>query len=124
MTQPSPADTLRAAAIRLRGYAKAASLASPGTWTITPERVIRCGDGEGVIVADRSCADTGEDADLPYIAAMHPGVGSALAVLLERQANIASEMQEYLGEQFQDGALDQNAHDALTVARAILGDQP
>lgn len=51
----------------------------------------------------------------------HNGEAQAVATLLERQGNIAAEMQDFLGEEFQDGALDQNVHDALAVARQILG---
>ncbi|MFD3814971.1 hypothetical protein ACFWRZ_07885 [Streptomyces rubiginosohelvolus] len=46
---------------------------------------------------------------------------TALAELLDRQGNIAAEMQDFLGEEFQDGALDQNVYDALAVARQLLG---
>ncbi|KOU50548.1 hypothetical protein ADK55_18570 [Streptomyces sp. WM4235] len=72
---------------------------------------------------------TGADGKYPYpnsryMAAMHPGVGTALADLLERQGKQAEEIEQYLGAQFQDGALDQDIHDALAVARAILGTRP
>ncbi|MBP2581880.1 hypothetical protein J3A78_002358 [Streptomyces sp. PvR006] len=119
MTQPSPADELRAAAEKLRRYAKAAALASPGTWTITPERVIRCNNGEGVIVADRSCANPGEDADLPYIAAMSPDVGTALAQWLDTAAEglDTAHYAECSPETCIHAA-------ALAVARAITGDTP
>lgn len=52
------------------------------------------------------------------------GVGAPLATLLERKAKQASEIEQYLGDSFQDGALDQDIHDALAVAREILGSQP
>lgn len=62
----------------------------------------------------------------------HPGltvgidtdVAHTLADLLDRQGRIAREVQDQLGAEFQDGALDQNIHDALAVARAITGSQP
>ncbi|MET9728463.1 hypothetical protein [Streptomyces zaomyceticus] len=104
----NPADELKAAARTLRETATAAQAASPGTWAITSERVIRCDNGDGVIVADRSCADVGEDADLPYIALMGPGVGHALADLLDDQADGDDE-----------GVINPWA---LAVARAINGD--
>lgn len=49
------------------------------------------------------------------------GVGAPLATLLERKAQQAAEIEQYLGSDFQDGALDQDIHDALAVAREILG---
>lgn len=127
MTQPSPADELRAAAQVLRTAADAAETASPGPWAITSERVIRCGDDQASIVADRSCADPGEDADLPYIALMHPGVGHALADLLEAVGDDPDD------ETLQDPGSDRHDHcdrtmcapaAALAVARAITGSQP
>jgi hypothetical protein len=78
----TPADELRAAAEMLRRDSEAARCASPPPWTVTDEHVVRCADG--MIVADRSGTDhPAERADLPYIAAMHPGVGAALADWLE-----------------------------------------
>lgn len=47
-----------------------------------------------------------------------------IANWLQRHSGIAGEMQQYLGEEFQDGALDHDTHDALAVARAITGGQP
>ncbi|MGW9437971.1 hypothetical protein [Streptomyces sp. NPDC055607] len=47
----------------------------------------------------------------------------AMATLLDRQGRIAQEMQDYLGNDFQDGALDHDTHDALAVARALNGDR-
>ncbi|MFG2976264.1 hypothetical protein ACGFYY_25190 [Streptomyces sp. NPDC048331] len=49
------------------------------------------------------------------------GVGAPLATLLEHKALQANEIEQHLGDQFQDGALDQDTHDALAVAREILG---
>jgi len=54
---------------------------------------------------------------------LHPRVVDAVADLLERQGRIAAEVEQHLGEEFQDGALDQTVHDALAVARAVL-DRP
>jgi len=52
------------------------------------------------------------------------GMTKPVAKLLDRQARVAQELQDYLGEEFQPGALDQNVHDALAVARAITGGTP
>lgn len=116
MTQPSPADELRAAAQALRTAADAAETASPGPWAITSERVIRCGDDEASIVADRSCADPGEDADLPYIALMHPDVGHALAQWLDFEAHLI--------DRLPGAELRGRTERALSVARVINGSQP
>lgn len=112
----TPADELRAAAEKLRADADAARKASPPPWTVTDERVVRCADG--VIVADRSCTDhPAERADLPYIAAMHPGVGAALADWLEATA-------DRLAVSTHPGWQDTAAPLPLAVARQILGSQP
>ncbi|MFJ6363486.1 hypothetical protein ACIQIE_20180 [Streptomyces globisporus] len=80
-----PADLLRAAAEKLREEAARAHRASPAPWAVTDEHVVRCADG--MTVADRSDTDhPAERGDLPYIALMHPGVGHALAALLEAVA--------------------------------------
>ncbi|WP_030319657.1 hypothetical protein [Streptomyces flavochromogenes] len=52
------------------------------------------------------------------------GMAEPVAQLLDHQARIAREVQDYLGDEFQDGALDLNVHNALAVARAITGDTP
>ena len=114
----TPADELRTAAQKLRDTATAAQAASPGAWAITSERVIRCDNGDGVIVADRSCTDVGEDADLPYIALMEPNVGQALAQWLDYHAA----MSDRLAQLFDEPPLTPDDHPALTVARAITGD--
>ena len=80
-----PAHELRAAATKLRADVEAARRFVPEPWTITCEQVIRAANDD--IVADRSSCRPGDDADLPYIAAMHPGVGLALADLLDDQAD-------------------------------------
>lgn len=112
----TPADELRTAAEKLRLHAAAAHRASPSPWNVTDENVVRCADG--MIVADRSGTDhPAERADLPYIAAMHPGVGTALAKWLDVTA----------------ASLDANTHPGwqetvaphpLAVARAINGTAP
>ncbi|MGW7630529.1 hypothetical protein ACWGKO_16565 [Streptomyces griseoincarnatus] len=42
-----------------------------------------------------------------------------IATWLERHAGIAAELQEQLGDGFTEDALDEDARDALTVARAM-----
>lgn len=107
----TPAEELRAAAEKLRQDAEAARLASPLPWFVTDEHVVRCADES--IVADRSSTTRPQDrADLPYIAAMHPGVGTALAKWLISWGGI--ELEEF-------GPLPEDAQHALAVARAING---
>lgn len=81
----TPADELRATAKLLREDAHRARITSPLPWTTTDEHVIRCGNED--IVADRSSSPS-EAGDLPYIAAMHPGVGLAVADWLESTADL------------------------------------
>lgn len=105
MTQPSPADELRAAATVLRTAADAAQAASPLPWT--------AGDDEGP--------------PIPYIALMHPGVGHATVTLLDTAAAMVDIWPE-LGDDHDREACDDYACDliaaALAVARAITGSQP
>jgi hypothetical protein len=138
MTQPSPADELRAAAEKLR--TAAAAIEAPGlpsqSW-----HAEECADNDRsncacIVVQGKTPTEAGitvptfyvADAETPeiatYIALMGPDVGHALAKLLDRQGRIAREVQDHLGDEFQDGALDQNVHDALAVARDINGSQP
>jgi len=69
--------------------------------------------------------------------ALYPGAFSAdrtvaalvrahepMAAWLERHAGIAAELQDYLGEEFQEGALDHDTLDALAVARAMNEETP
>lgn len=81
----SPADELRTAATKLRQAASIAAQLSPPPWVVTDELVIRCSNKERGIVADRSC-EPDEAGDLEFIAAMHPGVGAALADWLDDTA--------------------------------------
>ncbi|MFC8553362.1 hypothetical protein ACFUMI_38300 [Streptomyces sp. NPDC057273] len=91
---PTPAEELRAAAEKLRAAADAAVDASPLPWS----------------------AGHDEDAPIPYIAAMHPGVGAALAAWFESVAFRARHNgSEWVGA---------DLHHALAVARQILGSAP
>lgn len=90
MTDTSPAALLRRAANVLRRKAKAAHRASPAPWKMTTEHVVRSADG--MIVADRSGTDhPAERADLPYIEAVHPGVGEQLVRWLDSAAEDAEQ---------------------------------
>jgi len=107
----TPADTLRAAAARIREHATDALHASPLPWAIKTSGYY--GNGAIVaanrdIVADRSDVEPGEAIDLPYIALMHPGVGKLIADWLES----AARTWEFVTYSNRDAA--------LAVARAVL----
>ncbi|MFE9317868.1 hypothetical protein ACFYNV_22615 [Streptomyces albidoflavus] len=107
MTEPRPADTLRAAAERLRELA-AAALGNDRPWRYAkglPDDSVRTSTGWEVVYGQ-------DPANLHYIAAMHPGVGNALAAWLESWTGI---------EAAEDGPLPDDLRHALTVARQILG---
>lgn len=106
-----PAEEISAAVEKIRTAAEAAHRASPAPWTITDEHVVRCADG--MIVADRSGTDhPAERADLPYIAAMHPGIGQALAAWLDSWAIV--DLREH-------ATMSVDARHALKIARIING---
>ena len=127
MTQPSPADQLRAAAAALR----TASDALPTEhWGNRPWHAEECNDTDDMascpcIVAQGKYRDFDQvqdppiqyvaDAETPehaaYIALMHPGVGHALAQWLNAEA----------GHLDHDDYPAAHPH-ALAVARAITGD--
>lgn len=118
------AEELRTAAEKLRDAARRADRESPAPWRLD-EDVVRCDDGG--IVADAS-GEPDHDGDLPYIAAMHPGVGAALADWLDAEAAIWDAVQtmteEYgpKGIKVSFGISTQGQ--ALAVARQILASQP
>ncbi|MCU1612560.1 MAG: hypothetical protein JWO98_100 [Frankiales bacterium] len=109
----TPAQLLRRAAAKLRQDAEAARRFVPEPWSITEDRVIRAANDD--IVADRSSCRPGDDADLPFIAAMHPGVGMALADWIDEQAAF----NEYF---VQSGLPTLPPERALAVARQLLGE--
>jgi hypothetical protein len=144
MTQPrrgvpvTPASELRTAAAKLRTLLADRQL-TPGPWLSMDrgDRVLWDGPGAEDLppryVVDEPMSN-GANAD--WIAAMHPGVGTALADWLEHEAagheavqgvgdvtaeliNVQLEQTEY-GAQITHSTLPQ----ALAVARAINGDQP
>lgn len=110
MTQPSPADTLRAAATRLREHA---TTASPGPWAVNQWGNVETSQREEMAEVWPLQAKPGANA--AYIAAMHPGVGQALADWLGSWTGI---------DLYEAGSLPEDARHALTIARVILGDQP
>ncbi|APE21368.1 MULTISPECIES: hypothetical protein [Streptomyces] len=82
MTQPSPADELRAAAEKLRDYT---STTSPAPWHVNQwDNVETAGREE---MAEVWPLQANPSANATYIALMHPGVGTALADLLDDQAD-------------------------------------
>ncbi|BCM70907.1 hypothetical protein CFC35_05570 [Streptomyces sp. FBKL.4005] len=112
------ATELRTAAEKLRRDAEAAHRASPAPWTVTDEHVVRCADG--MIVADRSGTDhPAERADIPYIAAMDPTVGTLLAQLLDVEADVVAARTAMDGTE--DYAADYGTNHLLDIARLING---
>ena len=107
----NPADELRTAAEKIRTLSKAIS---------APDERDQVFHAEGTDVTqgrtglyDVATTQTTELAD--YIAAMHPGVGTALAAWLESWTGI---------EMYEAHALPEDARHALAVARAINGSAP
>lgn len=128
----NPADELRAAAEKLRGRATAAT---PGPWTIAKvppytDPLLMSGydetpdDGE-VLIAGNVDVEPG---DAAYIAAMHPGVGTALAAWLDETARTYDTSVTAAAEVFHDdpagrdeylaGLGAPSAH-AMAIAHAI-----
>lgn len=122
MTQPSPADTLRAAAETLRRHATAAETKRPGRWypgaagsVISPRK------GGVDYVTPYTVSDGAEVSR--YIAIMGPDVGHAIAEWLAETATevTAAEGTEYALLAYEPA---NSWTAALAVARAILGDPP
>jgi hypothetical protein len=105
----TPADELKAAAEKIRTLAMGAP-ANNQPWRYAkglPNDSVRTATGWEVAYGDAP-------GDLRYIAAMHPGIGLALAELLDTAA-----------EYFADDSAAHPTHlvRALTVARAINGSE-
>lgn len=105
------AHELRTAAQKIRALAKAIS---------TPDERDQVFHADGTDVTqgrtglyDVATTQTPELAD--YIAAMHPGVGTALVAWLESWTGI---------EMYEAGSLPEDARHALAVARQINGSTP
>lgn len=143
----TPEQTLRAAAQKVREHAAAAlpadhRLAQPWhTKTCADEYEDTDGcpcfvtyaehdDGSGAGVSIRYVAEAETTGYAAWIALMHPGVGLALADWLDgaaarERANEAAAARVYTTPADQAAWLDDHRdHQALAVARQILGDQP
>ncbi|MEW1895950.1 hypothetical protein [Streptomyces albidoflavus] len=125
----TPADTLRAAVDRLRELADAAP---EPPWTEDGVGDI----GFGVAMGGGRGVDTGDDgpdgrAVAQYIAAMHPGVGNALAAWLEAAARYYEAGVTAAADVFRDDPAGRDrflttgpgapSPHAIAVARQILG---
>lgn len=129
-TPPSPADELRTAAEKLRKLTSAPGL-HPGPWEVHN----RGGYPEAIYspAADLILGESYDLLDEPqphatYIAAMHPGVATALANWLDSEARSCDAAVTAAGRVFTDDAAErqrfiasrENPH-ALAVSRAVLG---
>lgn len=104
----TPVETLREAARLMRERAEAAT---PGPWRSFFGRV-RLADDSTLMVTTTS----GDYADAPYVAAMHPGFALAVARLLK---DLADDIEgDYEIETAHRELLDS----ALAVARTYLGE--
>lgn len=128
MPDQTPADVLRAAATKLNELASRTT-GSGNPWRLAkgiPNDSVRTAVGWEIAYG----SDTG---DLRYIAAMHPGVGSALADWLEEEAHRYDAAVTAADNVFHDDPAGRDAflttgpgtpsENALTVARQILGTQ-
>jgi hypothetical protein len=99
----SPADELRTAAEKIRALVEGATT---GPWSVNSWGHVETGGFETVAEVWPLSAEPGANA--AYIAAMHPGVGLALAAWLEAEAFQVSHNGRSVA-----------THHALAVARAI-----
>lgn len=123
----TPAEELRAAAELLRTLATAPGM-QPGPWLVYN----RGGSLDAVYSKDTNVI-VGETYDAidqpqpaaPYIAAMHPGVGTALADLLDHQAGFAGLVADLYAAEGAGAVPDPHpdfaTRHALAIARALLG---
>ncbi|TVL89802.1 hypothetical protein [Streptomyces sp. SAJ15] len=136
MTDPGPADQIRAAAQLLRTLATAASTDTDGTPTAHWTTAAFADSREPVLCGDYLTLDDGRRVPWPrlvrggspqrpaymhvrhadYIAAVDPTVGLALAEWLDAEAT-RLELSIHLGRQEEYG------RHALAVARQILGEE-
>lgn len=116
----TPADELRAAATKLRARLTAPEL-TPGPWLSLDHGDRLLYDGPGaedeppMYVVDEPMSN---GANASYIAAMHPGVGAALADWLDRMAEATEQINDWTL-----GVVSTLMLDALAVARQINGTQ-
>ena len=119
----TPADELKAAAEKLRALAAEASSAP---WNANQWGNVETAGYEEV--AEVWPLQAGPDINVNYIAAMHPGVGTALADWLDAEAAIWDAVQTMTEEYGPKGVKVSfgisTQEEALTVARTILGRQP
>jgi hypothetical protein len=113
----SAADELRAAAETLRSLAAPMAEQHPGPWTVHnptgyPQAVFS--PATDVILCETLDEIDAPKPSAPYIAAMHPGVGAALADWLGYEADL-------LRTSGAGGEARGRAEQALAVARAING---
>ena len=120
----SPAGTLRRAAETLR---TASAAATPGDWTAHllppnehhshPAHWVKTEYDDGNTTTSQVVADCPwRQADARYIAAMHPGVGAALAAWLE---SVSARVDQMTYLEWRGGV----EPEALAVAVAVLGEQ-
>ncbi|MFE9448343.1 hypothetical protein [Streptomyces sp. NPDC006739] len=133
-TDPGPVAELRDAAAKLRNLIANASY---GPWrtewhgqeyqlqgnhpdpTPIAEWTYAIATWEPKASEHRAECDT---ADADYIAAMHPGVGAALAELLETEADVADEVRRQSPD-LTDAQLAAHVHGPLAIARALNGEE-
>ncbi|MEU8829389.1 hypothetical protein [Streptomyces sp900116325] len=120
MDATAPADELRDAAEKLRSLAAAAT---PGPWEGVVDDHGRKGvdasvwaDSIGYYVTEKISSGERHTADAAYIAAMHPGVGLALAKWLDRTAEAVEQANEETLYTVADLAVE-----AIELAREING---
>lgn len=117
----TPAEELRAAAAAIHHVLDRPRL-TPGPWQSLDggDRLVRIPIPEDASGTDYVVDEPIENAaNAEYIAAMHPGVGAALADWLDVEVAYLGDVEE----QAQAGLAEclAHVHGALAVARAILG---
>jgi hypothetical protein len=114
----TPAQTLTAAAAKLRAFATEAGHRAPGPWIVHEAYGFLRVDNDRDKTKEAWTVKTGADLaeenrpTAEYIALMHPGVGAALADWLDSLTGVEVSEHGPMAEEYQH---------ALAVARAILG---
>jgi hypothetical protein len=122
-TPESPAALLRLAAARLRQHATAPGI-TPPPWASLDggDRLLHDGPGSEDQPPQYAVDEPmSNGANAGYIALMHPGVGLALAELLDVEANVADDMRRQ-SPALTDGELAAWVHGPLAIARVLLGE--
>lgn len=116
----TPAETLRAAAARIRGLADAAT---PGTWAYNDLSL----EADGVSILDGCCDGDGwigKAGDGEFIAAFGPATATLIVDLLEREADVWDEAAANLPAEQVAAVLSAPSCVTFTaLARHILGEQ-